>query len=139
MLDESQRAHLLHAVPSFVPTWEERCAEQAAYDASYPKAAWSADEYSHEFQTQLAWHLGKQALRGEMHEVEWFFAALEPLYRDADDALDAALTVGLLEDIIHFIEMEGAADAAILHSIPKGPLTRDAWKAAYAYTHHGRG
>ena len=70
--------------------------------------------------------------------MEWFFAALEALYQAADDDLDSELTVGLLEDLIHFVEMEGAADAAILHAIPKGPLTREAWEAAYAYTHHGR-
>lgn len=138
MLSDSQRAHLLHAVPSFVPKWEERCADRAEYEARFPRASWTAEDYSREFRVHLAGHLGERVARGELHEVEWFFAALEPLYCDADDDMDAELTVGMLEDLIHFIEMEGAADASILHPIPKGPLTRDAWEAAYAYTHHGR-
>jgi hypothetical protein len=138
MLSDSSRAHLLHSVPSFVPKWEERCADQAEYEARFPEARWNAEEYSHEFRTQLAWHLGERVAEGELHEVEWFFAALEALYQVADDDLDSELTVGLLEDLIHSVEMEGAADASILHAIPKGPLTREAWEAAYAYTRHGR-
>jgi hypothetical protein len=138
VLSAIHRAHLLHAVPSFEPEWEQRCAEQAEYEALSPKARWTAEEYSHEFRTRLAWHLGARAVRGELHELEWFFAALEALYRIADDDLEAELTVGLLEDVIHSIEAEGAADAAIIHPIRKGPLTREAWEAAYAYTHHGR-
>jgi hypothetical protein len=139
MLTESHRARLLHAAPSFVPKWEQRLASHAEDEAAFPRARWTAEDHSHEFRTRLAWHLGACAARGKLHELEWLFAALEELYRTADDDLEAELTVGLLEDLIHAIEAEGAADAAILHAIQKGPLTRAAWEAAYAYTHHGRG
>jgi len=138
MLSDSQRTHILDAVPSFAAKWEQRCAEQAEYEARFPKGTWSAEERSHEFRTSLAWHLAGRIIQGELHEAEWFFAALEPLYGVADDDLDAELTVGLLEDLIHSVEMEGAADAGILHAVPKGPLTRGAWEAAYAYTHHAQ-
>jgi hypothetical protein len=33
---------------------------------------------------------------------------------------------GLLEDLIYSVEGEGVDDAAILHAVPKGPLTSDA-------------
>ena len=134
MLTSIQEEALLNAVPSFGRRWADSVRDQADYESRYPEEAQTPRERTHAFLFALSHHLGPQVARGELRETEWLFAALEPVYRVADEELENELTIGFLEGLIYVIEGAGA-NAAVLHSVSKGELTEQGWQAAYRYIH----
>jgi hypothetical protein len=62
--------------------------------------------------------------------------AFESVYAGAEGELQALLSVGLLEDVIHACEDHRYDIAAVFHRL--GPAGRDAWAGAWRYTHGGR-
>jgi hypothetical protein len=136
MLSDSQQALLLDAVPSFEAKWRQWLADRAEYEARFPESAHTSEKRERELLFHLSWHVGERVARGDLGEVVWLFAALDQIYREADDELDSLLTIHFLEGLIHAIEEKGTR-ASVLHAIPMGEQVRGGWNAAYAYTHHG--
>ena len=135
MLTAAHQAALLNAVPSFAPVWAAHWADHLAYVSRYPEAALSEAEAGQEFLGRLASHLGEQIARGtHEEELTWLFAALEPIYREAEEALWTALTIGFLESVIYAVERKGGT-AAHIRELTAGPETSAAWRAAYEYIH----
>jgi len=137
MLSEAQRNRLLDAVPSFTRKWEEWRADQAESEAHGTRRKRSADDLDSEFLRSLALHVGERVAGGNLDEVDWLFAALDELYREDGAALEAELTVGFLESLIHAIEMDGGRGATVLDAVHMGAYVREEWEVAYAYTHGG--
>jgi hypothetical protein len=134
VLSADQIDALLHAVPSFAPTWQAWWADHLDYAARFPEAALTERETAIELLGQLAWRIGEQVARGDVREAPSLFAALERLYRGADEDLWNQLTIGFMESLIYTIEGNGG-DAAVLTPLTAGPETGAAWRAAYEYTH----
>ena len=137
MLTRSQETVLLNAVPSVERRWVEWERGQAEYESMYPDEALSPKERTHEFLFRLSHHLGANVARGDLREAEWLFAAMEPVYEEADEDLENALTIGFLEGLIYSIEGAGV-DASVLEPLSKGERTTDSWRAAYRYIHPRR-
>ncbi len=134
MLSADQIAALLDAVPSFAPGWQAWRAGHLGYVARFPEEALTERETAVELLGQLAWRVGEQVARGDVREVPSLFAALERLYRGADEDLWNQLTIGFMESLIYTIEGNGG-NAAVLTPFTAGPETEAAWRAAYDYTH----
>jgi hypothetical protein len=131
----AHQAALLSAVPSFAPVWAAHWAAHLGYVARFPDEALSEAEAGEEFLSRLASHLGGQIARGApAEELRWLFAALEPLYRAADEALSTALTIGFLESVIYAAEGKGGTASGV-GAFTAGPETAAAWRTAYEYIH----
>jgi len=122
MIHEDQLSPLLEAVPSFLPTWQRYRAEV------------EPEMLAHDFCLWLAGHLAGRAVDGDFSELRGAFHALDQLYREDDEELSTALTVGFLEDLIHIAEDKGVTLTRIESEIT-GSEARRYWQAAYAYTH----
>jgi hypothetical protein len=137
MPSDSYQAILLDAVPSFQARWREHCEDWASYVTRHPEEALSATEQRHDFFSELASHVGERLAAGDLSEAEPLFAALDRVYRGADEELATDLTIGFLEDLIDSSERCGA-DAAALHGVTKGPAADAAWRRVYTYIHPDR-
>jgi hypothetical protein len=134
VLSELNQSALLNAVPSFQPVWHHWLADQADYVSRFPEEALSEADQTREFFSTLASHLGTRVAAGDLSEAAWLFAALEPIYNDADGDLISELTVGLLESLILSIKYSGG-DAGVLHHVQKGPAATWGWRTAFEYIH----
>jgi hypothetical protein len=131
----AHQATLLSAVPSFAPIWAAHWADHLGYVARFPDEALSEAQAGEEFLSRLASYLGGQIARGApAAELGWLFAALEPIYRAADEALRTALTIGFLESVIYAAEGKGGTAAGV-GAFTAGPETAAAWRTAYEYIH----
>jgi len=137
VLSKAHEADLLDAVPSFKERWRLWLADQAEYEQNYPDAVMTSAERTSEFLFQLAHHLGPTIARGDLAEAQAVFAALEPVYAMADEALVNALTIGFLESVIYAIQGTGG-EAAVLHEVPKPARSEREWQTAFGYLHPER-
>jgi hypothetical protein len=121
---EDDWAPLRDAVPAFSARWDE------LRGSARPGRVETVDGL-----IELAVFIALRLEEGDEGPLFAVADAFESVYASADEALEGLLRAGILEDLIHAAEDHGVDLVRLWLRL--GPAGREAWAAAYRYTHHG--